>query len=118
VHHEIFRRLHWLVLFVLAAIVAGTPLAASAGCSKDTDCKGDRVCEDGTCVSPDSGGDYEDEADEDWDSGGGGGGGGMGSGPATMCVTPMGPCPMMVPMPKGQGCTCMMPMGPVPGTSR
>jgi len=27
-------------------------LVLAAGCDKDTDCKGDRVCEDGKCVSP------------------------------------------------------------------
>ncbi len=26
---------------------------ATAGCAKDTDCKGDRVCDRGRCVSPD-----------------------------------------------------------------
>jgi Tol biopolymer transport system component len=31
---------------------AATPEAASGGCLKDTDCKGDRVCEKGVCVSP------------------------------------------------------------------
>lgn len=27
-------------------------LVAAGGCTKDTDCKGDRVCEDGRCVNP------------------------------------------------------------------
>ena len=36
-----------------AAIDAATPdQAASSGCSKDTDCKGDRVCVKGQCVAP------------------------------------------------------------------
>lgn len=26
--------------------------AESSGCKKDADCKGDRICEDGKCVSP------------------------------------------------------------------
>ena len=34
---------------ILALIVA---TLISAGCDKDTDCKGDRVCEDGKCVAP------------------------------------------------------------------
>ncbi len=29
-----------------------TPPAVKGGCTKDTDCKGDRVCEAGSCVSP------------------------------------------------------------------
>ena len=35
---------------------AAAPAAASgfAGCGKDTDCKGDRICERGTCVNPPS----------------------------------------------------------------
>ncbi|MBI5479628.1 MAG: hypothetical protein HY906_12265 [Deltaproteobacteria bacterium] len=28
------------------------PASAPAGCAKDTDCKGDRVCENGRCVEP------------------------------------------------------------------
>ncbi|MBK9000363.1 MAG: hypothetical protein IPM35_31980 [Myxococcales bacterium] len=31
---------------------AAPPAPAADGCSKDTDCKGDRVCESGRCVSP------------------------------------------------------------------
>ncbi|MBK7579537.1 MAG: hypothetical protein IPI67_04945 [Myxococcales bacterium] len=30
----------------------GAPPGDPAGCTKDTDCKGDRVCESGSCVSP------------------------------------------------------------------
>lgn len=30
----------------------------SQECSSDLDCKGDRVCEDGSCVSPEDGGDW------------------------------------------------------------
>ncbi len=38
-----------LVAMVLA--LAGTPRPANAqGCTKDIDCKGTRVCEDGRCV--------------------------------------------------------------------
>jgi len=33
----------------IPATVAPVP---SAGCSKDTDCKGDRICSNGMCVSP------------------------------------------------------------------
>ncbi len=41
-----------VVVFVAGALTVVTPRLASAGCSKDTDCKGDRVCENGACVSP------------------------------------------------------------------
>ena len=34
------------------AAPAGVAPAAPAGCTKDVDCKGDRVCEQGTCVPP------------------------------------------------------------------
>jgi hypothetical protein len=38
----------------VAPVAAAAPAAAPAagGCLKDTDCKGDRVCERGSCVSP------------------------------------------------------------------
>src|SRR5438876_1212788 len=40
----------------LALLTSGSVLLASAlahaGCTKDTDCKGDRVCDAGKCVSP------------------------------------------------------------------
>jgi hypothetical protein len=39
-----------LALVLLAFLLA--PLAARAQCTKDTDCKGDRICEAGRCVSP------------------------------------------------------------------
>jgi hypothetical protein len=37
-----------------AASAAPAPAAATApnGCAKDTDCKGDRVCDHGECISP------------------------------------------------------------------
>lgn len=47
-----------LVLMVLALAALATPLtmlgtqSAASGCEKDTDCKGDRVCEDGSCRAP------------------------------------------------------------------
>jgi hypothetical protein len=37
---------------VLAIVCCLTSAVADAGCSKDTDCKGDRVCEEGKCVPP------------------------------------------------------------------
>ncbi|MBI5386350.1 MAG: caspase family protein [Verrucomicrobia bacterium] len=36
----------------LARVEPATPSPASTGCAKDTDCKGDRVCEKGVCVRP------------------------------------------------------------------
>jgi hypothetical protein len=35
-----------------AAAPGGPPTAGGGGCSKDTDCKGDRVCDRGQCVTP------------------------------------------------------------------
>src|SRR6185369_3107868 len=56
------RRSHVAAFFVitLPAIIPAcgdggdspAPAAAATGCTKDTDCKGDRVCEAGQCVSP------------------------------------------------------------------
>ena len=51
-------------LVTLVACLAGSACAvlasscsderSSGGCEEDTDCKGDRVCEDGDCVEPGS----------------------------------------------------------------
>lgn len=38
------------VLFIIIATALQMP--ASAKCGKDTDCKGDRICVDGECISP------------------------------------------------------------------
>ncbi len=38
-----------LLLFVAALLL---PSLAVAGCEKDTDCKGDRICDQGECVDP------------------------------------------------------------------
>jgi hypothetical protein len=47
-------RMHWRLLGILGGSVScllfGT--SAHAQCSKDNDCKGDRVCEAGACVAP------------------------------------------------------------------
>lgn len=40
------------VAFSIVLGASGIALEANAQCSKDTDCKGDRVCLDGRCVSP------------------------------------------------------------------
>ena len=37
---------------VLVFALCALPLAAHAGCDKDTDCKGDRICVNGQCVTP------------------------------------------------------------------
>jgi uncharacterized protein len=39
------------LLFSILALVS-TSRSASAACTRDTDCKGDRVCHQGTCVAP------------------------------------------------------------------
>lgn len=49
------RALHWLGF---AALLHGSSLACSGddeGCTTDTDCKGDRICEQGECKNPQSG---------------------------------------------------------------
>jgi hypothetical protein len=44
------RRLAFCVVISgLALVGLGVPMGASAECTKDTDCKGDRVCVRGTC---------------------------------------------------------------------
>lgn len=40
----------WMAALALLGILA--PRVAQAKCGNDLECKGDRVCEDGTCVSP------------------------------------------------------------------
>ncbi len=44
------------VVFGFAALTScatnAPPQTAAAGCTQDTDCKGDRTCESGTCVAP------------------------------------------------------------------
>jgi hypothetical protein len=40
----------WLFSIPTIIIILLIPLAAQADCSKDTDCKGDRICDGGTCV--------------------------------------------------------------------
>jgi hypothetical protein len=46
-----------VIVGIVAAAVAvlacdPPPQQAAVGCAKDTDCKGDRVCESGRCVNP------------------------------------------------------------------
>jgi hypothetical protein len=41
-----------VAMAVLAFVATSRPAYAQGGCSKDTDCKGTRVCEDGRCVEP------------------------------------------------------------------
>jgi hypothetical protein len=47
------RHLATLLGLALVGLVGLSPSSARAGCSKDTDCKGDRVCgPEGRCVDP------------------------------------------------------------------
>jgi hypothetical protein len=81
--------------FALALCFLGCSSSEEDGCSSDTDCKGDRVCESGKCVSPSGGG-----GSGAGGSGGGGGGGGSGGAVATggaagcpsECKTSAGTC--------------------------
>lgn len=36
----------------MLSLTAASLVVLAAGCSKDTDCKGDRICENAVCVSP------------------------------------------------------------------
>lgn len=36
----------------LSLVACAQPSASATGCTKDTDCKGDRICLSGQCVSP------------------------------------------------------------------
>ncbi len=40
------------ILVMVGVALFVTPMDARAGCEKDTDCKGDRICVEGECVSP------------------------------------------------------------------
>jgi hypothetical protein len=39
-------------MMTMTALMVGLLSAAPVGCTKDTDCKGDRICEAGVCVNP------------------------------------------------------------------
>jgi hypothetical protein len=45
-----------LKVFAIGVVVFASLEARAGPCQKDTDCKGDRVCEKGKCVSPSGGG--------------------------------------------------------------
>jgi hypothetical protein len=48
-----FERKQGLALVAAAALLLGWAPSADAGCTKDTDCKGDRICDtQGQCVDP------------------------------------------------------------------
>lgn len=98
-------------LLVAALGVAARP--ASAGCDADRDCKGDRICDDGRCVSPSAGrGGSEEDADAP------SGGRGSRRRLPSYCCTPAGRLgPYANPsVPEGGSCFGTHPMyGPVYG---
>jgi len=49
------RRSALLIVGGLSLAWLACPSSARAGCEKDTDCKGDRICEDGACTDPGGG---------------------------------------------------------------
>lgn len=57
-----------MVALAVVASATGCDLE-SGGCQDDTDCKGDRICASGVCVSP-GGGDGDGDSDSDSDSDG------------------------------------------------
>jgi hypothetical protein len=42
----------WTVAALAGLLLACPERAPDGGCSKDSDCKGDRICVDGRCVPP------------------------------------------------------------------
>lgn len=48
VHHETITLITCMGFFLASAFAATG--CKSGGCSKDSDCKGDRICQDGECV--------------------------------------------------------------------
>ena len=104
-----------LAMVLWAAFLGSVPLAASAQCTKDTDCRRNRVCEEGRCVVEDADADEAPRPktpsrrppDRDYDAG-----------PARFCNTSYGSCPMAVAIPKGSYCYCPTPYGPIGGIGR
>jgi hypothetical protein len=95
----------FLFLLLQSGIVA-------AQCTKDTDCRGDRVCEDGRCVSQ-SGGASDPPPDRPKRRRSEGD-----DGIARICATQMGTCPMAVAIPRGSSCYCPSAWGPIGGVAR
>lgn len=44
--------MHWKTFTVVVTMISLSPFAAYAQCTKDTDCKGERICEAGSCINP------------------------------------------------------------------
>src|SRR6185503_5607505 len=90
------------------------PFVSVAQCSKDTDCRGTRICEQGKCIVDTSNSDDEPPPrnrrqgnSRPYDSS-----------PAQFCATNFGSCGMAVAIPKGSSCYCPTPYGPVGGVAR
>ncbi|HZP65754.1 MAG TPA: hypothetical protein VFB32_05545 [Rudaea sp.] len=102
------------------ALVVALCANARADCTKDTDCKGDRVCENGRCVNPYSSSSSDDDDTSDTRPHN------YGSNPtmpalqyATMCITNFGTCQMMVAgVAQGAPCYCQTFRGPIWGVAR
>lgn len=114
-----------LLVFAALLLVMGAPPAGSADCTKDTDCKGDRVCEDGTCVNPDSsdeprtrGSSGRRRRSADDDDPPGPGRAGFPPPLARFCYAALGPCPLVMPLPAGSFCQCFGPAGAFPGRAQ
>lgn len=96
----------------LLLFLAAQPLVSAAQCTKDTDCRGTRICDDGRCVADDSDNPPPKNRPKDsqrprYDPS-----------PAQFCSTNFGNCPMAVGIPKGSSCYCPTPYGPVGGIAR
>jgi len=89
----------WACVLIVSGCGGGDEASQPAGCGADTDCRGDRICENSICVDPEdrqsaagtdgSGGDSDGEGEGDAQEpagGNGGGAGGSGGGGSSVTV--------------------------------
>jgi hypothetical protein len=114
-------------VFIGSLLIMCLALEAHGGCTKDTDCKGDRICVDGDCVDPSpkagSRQDRRPRRSADFDSEEDMYDEPTGRYPATpqraaICVTPAGSCTLFNVVSIGSYCVCFSPYGQIPGRAR
>jgi hypothetical protein len=142
-------RITWIRALVIGgAICLCCPAAHADGCTKDTDCKGERVCDVGLCVDPHTTEASKAPADHPVQdaidllrslasrSGPPSASQNPAQGPAprqapspaqyarpqptpaNVCATNVGACPMRQAVPQGSPCYCMTPRGSIAGIAR